>query len=395
MNREQRRAQRKQRTAPTTSVPEGTTPFATALRHYQAGDLDEAERLCRRILAHDPHGADSLNLLGVVVARRTGRHDLAAAMIRQAITIDATAASYHSNLGNLLMEQGRLDEAAACYRTAIALQPHFSESHNNLGNVLKAQRRLDEAATCYRAALAFRPDFPDARYNLGVASLTRGNLAAGWKDYEWRWRTPDLIDACRGFAQPQWRGDAAMGRTLLIHAEQDFGDTLQFCRYAPLAAVRGLKVILEMQPPLVRLLHSLPGIDRVLARGEFLPDFDLHCPMLSLPLALETTLATIPGTTPYLRADVAEVVAWWARLAVLPARGPRVGLVWAGSARAHAPTLAAVDRRRSLAPDRLASLVDLPGLHFLSLQKGGPEKPADFVMTDFMEGWRTLSPRRR
>ena len=121
-------------------------------------------------------------------------------------------------------------------------------------------------------------------------------------EHEWRWQTPHLVKARRNFAQPQWRGEAAAGRTLLIHAEQGFGDTIQFCRYATLAAARGLAVVLEVQQPLVRLLRDLPGVDRVIARGDALPAFDLHCPMLSLPFALGLTLANLPGFEPYLHA---------------------------------------------------------------------------------------------
>ena len=185
-----------------------------------------------------------------------------------------------------------------------------------------------------------------------------------------------MVKGRRHFVQPQWRGEAAAGRTLLIHAEQGFGDTLQFCRYAPLARERGLRVIMEVQKPLVRLLRSLPGVDLVVARGEALPPFDLHCPMLSMPLALGTTITTIPSSAAYLHADTVQVTAWRTRLAAVANQGPRIGLVWAGNPRLHSPALAAVDRRRSIAPDRLAPLFELPGFHFVSLQKGGPAPPS-------------------
>jgi hypothetical protein len=132
--------------------------------------------------------------------------------------------------------------------------------------------------------------------------------------------------------------------------------------------------------PLVRLFHGLPWVDLVLGYGEELPDFDLHCPMLSLPLALRTTITTIPSGTCYLHADEAQATAWRARLVSMANQGPRIGLVWAGN-----PDAAAVDRLRSLAPDRLAPLFDLPGLHFFSLQKGGPAAPANFPLTNCMD----------
>jgi len=187
----------------------------------------------------------------------------------------------------------------------------------------------------------------------------------------------------RDFAQPQWRGQSAEKRTLLIHAEQGLGDSLQFCRYAPLAAARGLKVVLEVQRPLVRLLRSLSGVELVVEAGGELPSFDFHCPMLSLPLALDTTLATVPSAAFYLQADRALIAAWRTRLAARP--GLRIGLAWAGRSRIHASELAAVDRRRSIALDHLAPLFDLPGFQFFSLQKDDPKAPADVPLTDFMD----------
>ena len=357
--------------------------WVAALQNFQAGRLDEAERLFRQVLAVNPRHADTLHLLGVI-AYQTGRHDLAADMIRKAIAINPREASLHSNLGNLFKEQGRLDEAVACYRRAIELKPDFSEALNNLGNALRAQKQLDEAFTSYRRALELRPDDPEAHYNLAMALLARGDMPAGWEEHEWRWKTPQLARSRRDFAQPQWRGEAAEGRTLLIHAEQGLGDTLQFCRYAPLAAAGGLRVILEVQKPLMRLLGSLSGVDRLVAQGEATPQFDLHCPTLSMPLALGTTIMTIPGDVPYLRADTAQVAAWRTRLAALENRGPRIGLVWAGNPRKHLLAAAAIGRQRSIAPAQLGPLFELPGLHFFSLQKDGPAAPADFPLTDFM-----------
>jgi hypothetical protein len=183
----------------------------------------------------------------------------------------------------------------------------------------------------------------------------------------------------RTFKQAQWTGEPARGQTLLIYAEQGFGDSLQFCRYATLAAKRGLRVILEVQAPLVRLLRTLPGVDQVMALGEPLPDFDVHCPMMSLPLAFATTVETIPGSAAYLRADPMQVAVWQTRLDGMPQRGPRIGLVWAGSA------MLTADRRRSINPEKLAPLFRLSGFHFFSVQKSGQAAPSDFPLTDYMD----------
>jgi hypothetical protein len=182
----------------------------------------------------------------------------------------------------------------------------------------------------------------------------------------------------RGFSQKQWRGEPAAGRTLLIHAEQGFGDTLQFLRYVPMAAARGLRVVLEVPAPLARLAATLPGVTKLVVQGEKLPDFDLHVPMLSLPLAFDTVLETIPAATPYISVTPAEAARWRHKIA---GSGLKVGLVWAGNARRENPSLAAVDRRRSLHPVALLPLFEVPGAKFVSLQKDGP---AGLPLLDYM-----------
>jgi hypothetical protein len=185
----------------------------------------------------------------------------------------------------------------------------------------------------------------------------------------------------RAFSRPRWNGEAGNGGVLLLHAEQGFGDTLQFCRYAPLAAARGWRVVLEVPQPLVRLMGSLDGVERVVASGDPLPEFDMQCPMMSLPFAFDTELDTIPADIPYLSADHRDVGRWESRLAEL-GPGLRVGLVWAGNARRHSTDLNATDRRRSMDPALLGPLAGVGGVHFFSLQKEG-EPP--FALHDYMD----------
>ena len=350
----------------------------------QLGRLAEAAACYRRALTLWPDFPEAHNSLGNVLGDQ-GRPDEAAACFRRALALRPDYPEAQNNLGTVLQEQGRLDEAVGCFRKALALRPDYAEARGNLGNALRVQGRLDEADTCFRRALQLRPDDPEAHYDLALLLLARGDMAAGWQEYEWRWNRSEAMQARRNFAPPQWRGEAAAGRTLLIHAEQGFGDTLQFCRYARLAADRGLRVVMEVQQPLVRLLRTLACVDLVVGRGEELPDFDLHCPMLSLPLALGTTVTTIPAAASYLHADPLQVAAWRTRLAAMANQGPRIGLAWAGNPCRHSPALAAVDRRRSIAPERLAPLFDLPGVQFFSLQKGGPAAPGHVPLTDCMD----------
>lgn len=241
--------------------------------------------------------------------------------------------------------------------------------YNNLGGALSDLGRPAEALACYDRALAIRPDDVSAHFGRSRPLLLRGEYAEGWREFEWRRRggTAEAIKL-RGFAQPQWQGEDVAGKTLLLHAEQGFGDTLQFCRYASLVGATA-RVILEVQPPLVRLCSSLAGVAQVVARGEPPPAFDLHCPLMSLPLAVGTTLDTIPSEVPYLAADPELVAGWRERLAGLD--GLQVGLVWAGSLRPE-PELSAIDRRRSITLAMMAPLGEASGVSFISLQKREP-----------------------
>jgi tetratricopeptide (TPR) repeat protein len=334
-----------------------------------AGRPGEAEASFRAALALRPDFAEAHCNLGNLL-RDQGTPEAAGACYRAALAARPDLAPAHTNLGGVLARLGRLEEALACHRAAVALCPLDAASHGSLGAALADLGRLEEAGACLATALRLRPDDAASHFNLATVTLARGDLAAGWREYEWRWRTPQLRDAARDFPRPHWRGEAAAGRTLLIHAEQGYGDTLQFCRYAPLAAARGLRVILEVQPALMRLLAGLPGVAAVLARGESLPPFDLHCPMLSLPLAFATTLDSIPAAAAYLRAEAPRAARWAGRLAALETGSPlRVGLAWAGN-----PALPA-DRRRSLDPALLAPLRAVPSVHLISLQKDAPPCP--------------------
>jgi len=207
-----------------------------------------------------------------------------------------------------------------------------------------------------------------------------GRFEAGWRAYEWRWERRRIQAGKREFAQPLWLGDFPLdGKTILLHAEQGLGDTLQFCRYASSVARLGAKVVLEVPAPLLRLLSTLDGVDQLIEAGQPLPPFDCHCPLLSLPLALRTDETSIPSATPYLFADAAAVSAWRERIdaGADAAEQPetqlkhlKVGLVWAGENRAHVAELRKIDARRSLAFERFAPLLDVPNVRFFSVQKG-------------------------
>jgi tetratricopeptide (TPR) repeat protein len=330
--------------------------------------FDEALASFDRALALRPDYAEALSNRGNML-NELNRFEDALACYDRALALRSEFAEAHSNRGNALQELRRFDEALASYDRAIALRPDHAEAHSNRGNALKELRRFDAALASYGRALKLRPDLAEGHFSEALCRLMIGDFARGWQQHEWRWETAQLRAAKRHFAQPQWLGSADIaGKTVLLHAEQGFGDTLQFCRYAPRVAERAARVIIEVPKPLHEMMSTLPCAAEIVSRGDPLPDFDLHCPLLSLPLAFGTQLETIPAQTPYLSAPGNKVSAWRDRLGRHDR--PRIGLVWAGDPRKRVPGANRIDRQRSLAFDQLAPLLQVGGCEFYSLQKG-------------------------
>jgi Flp pilus assembly protein TadD len=376
-----------------------------ALAHHGTGRLDQAEDLYRRVLAVEPDNSDAMEMLGVVASQR-GRHEEGLKLIDQALALRPDAADYHANRGivlialgkteeaiqsfqralklqpdfpsaedhlaNALMnmgialrESGRLEEAIEAYRQCLDLKPNFAEAHSNLAVALSAAGKTDEAIAEYRRAIELKPDLPQAHHNLSLLLLMRGDWEEGWKEFEWRWRCKDFPSRRRDFPEPMWKGEALNGKTILIHAEQGIGDTIQFIRYVPEIVERGGKIVLECQRPVLRLMNGFPGAQQVVAAGESLPRFDVHCPMMSLPLALGTRVETIPHDVPYLSATAELKKQWVEKLG--PRDGNlRVALNWSGNPGFQR------DRTRSMSLSQLAALAGVPAVTFFSLQKGPP-----------------------
>ena len=295
---------------------------------HALGRYEDAVASYDRALELRPDFADArANRGGALHVLR--RLDEALADYDRALALSPERAEVHYNRGNVLRALKRFDDALDSYDRALTLRPDYADALANRGVTLQDLQRFDEALAHYQRAWAVRPDFADAHYNEALCRLLTGDLLHGFEKHEWRWETDQHRGFKRDFAQPLWTGtDDVAGKTLLLHAEQGFGDTIQFCRYAPQVAARGARVILEVQEPLRGLMAALPGIAQVVGRGETLPDFDAHCPMLSLPRAFATGLATIPGATPYLHAPAGGIANWNERLGVKDR--PRIGLAWSG-----------------------------------------------------------------
>lgn len=390
-----------------------------AARAETAGNRDEAIRLYRLILTIDPLDPNVTNALGVALAQ----NDQLLEAIRQfddTLRLAPDEPVAWINRGLALEKTGRMLEAMACFDRVVALRPdhpsgyharsgilfhlgRFEEAlavHDQIGTmpqndaglltgratILRTLGRTDEAFQDIERALSIDRSLPFVWVDKSTLLLLTGDLAAGFKLFEWRAQLPDMKKFSRSFEQPLWLGETDIaGKTILLYSEQGMGDTIQFCRYAPLAAKAGARVILQVEPPLREVMTTLPGVTEILTLGDPLPDFDVQCPMMSLPLAFGTTLDTIPVAVPYLSAAPDRVAVWRDRLSGL--EGRRIGLVWGGSSRFGNASLVSTDQRRSVPLTALAPLAAVPGCVFVSLQLGPPAAqasapPAGMVLHD-------------
>jgi tetratricopeptide (TPR) repeat protein len=345
------------------------------------GRPDEAVAEYRRAIALNPDFAEAVSNLGDVLTDK-GQLPEAIECLHRAIQLNPNFSRAHCNLGVALQRAGEIDKAMASYRRAIQLDRNFAKAHNNFGIALRETGQLEEAVAACSKAIALAPDFVDAHWSLALALLTAGDLQRGVAEYEWRWRRSDLPWTRHTFSQPRWDGEPLEERTLLIHAEQGLGDTIQFARYLPMVAQRGGKIIFECQPNVSSVIRQIAAGIEVFDWGQDLPAFDVHCPLMSLPLVFKTELQTIPAAIPYLKADENLSQKWAAHLA--GSIGFKVGIAWAGSARHK------LDAQRSLSSVTLSPLTQIPGVTLFSLQKDQPAteiKLIDFTaeLSDFTE----------
>ncbi len=364
---------------------------------HQGGKLEEAESFYEEVIRIDPDHADALHLLGAVSYQMkkykkaiaytekalrlkpenndlhtnlgnahlgNGETEAAIFHYRRAIELNKGDAISYYNLGNAYKEQGAFDDAVKCYEKALQINPEMAEAYYNYGNALQDKHHIDSLAIpYYRKTISLKPEFAEAHWNLSLALLVTGKFNEGWKEYEWRCRirgiSPNLP-----FDRPLWDGSHDIsGRTLLIYAEQGFGDVIQFIRYVPLISRLGAKVIIECQNELVSLLSAVDGVSEVYGRGEPLTDFDLQSPILSLPYLLGTDIATIPRDIPYIIPENSLVDKWRASMSKYESADMKVGLAWAGKP-SHKR-----DLYRSFPLSVYAPLAGFKNITFFNLQK--------------------------
>lgn len=334
-----------------------------ALAHFNrgnalrdAGHLPEAFDAFRRAAELDPTDPDAFNNCGSILWK-TGKYPESIGYFDKALRLAPQHVDACVNKASALERLGDIDQALALYDDLLARDPDLVVAIVNKGALLECRGDFQGALACFRRALAIDPDDPNANWNEALCLLKQGDYRQGWQKYEWRWKGPRK-ERVRRFAQPAWQGEELAGRTLLVYAEQGFGDTLQFCRYVPLLRQFGGKVVFEVQPELVSLVQAQPGMEPVFPLGASGADFDVQCPLLSLPFLFGTQVETIPATVPYLQVPPATAAKWQGRMAC--SRRKRVGVVWRTTTE---------DRTRSMPVEQMAALFAARDIDFVVLQK--------------------------
>ncbi len=335
--------------------------LGTALQ--EQGRLEEAIENYHKALSLRSDYVRAYNNLANVL-KKQGRYDEAVANYLMAVAIEPDNAVIYSNLGTAQQEWGHLEEAIENYHKAVKIDPDYAEAYSNLGAALQEQGKLEEAIASCDRAISLKPDFAMAHLNRSISLLLSGNYQEGWAEYEWRLCTERYHT--RIFQKPRWNGTALKSRSILVHAEQGFGDTIQFVRYLPMVRSRGGHVIFECQRSLLRLLRCCEGVDKIIDQnspGEPSEIYDFHVPLLSLPGIFGTTLGTIPLKRPYIHVDE-KLSAKWHKI-IGSAISFKVGLVWAGG-----PSRNYVYFNRSCTLNDFAPLAEVSGVTFYALQKG-------------------------
>jgi tetratricopeptide (TPR) repeat protein len=364
--------------------------------HFFLGNLEGAEgnwplaiECYENAVRLNPNMAVAQARLGAALQTQR-KLDAAMARYRIAIQLQGDYCEAYFNLGTALAELGRIDEAVEQYELAAHHAPDFIAAHINLGAIYQDRGQEEQALEKFDRALAIDPDAADPHFNRALILLRRGELTAGWVDYQARLRLP--IFPVRRRDEPLWDGTPIPGKTLLVHAEQGLGDTLQFIRYLSFAKERAGKVVLQVQDVLIPLLKQTATDpifrDTLYGYDDPLPPFDYQIPTMSLPGVAGTTMENIPAPIPYLSIGEEAIENWRQRLSDLG--GFRVGIVWKGSS-THTS-----DQARSIPLAEFAPLARLPDVTLLSLQKrDGLEQldGIDFEVRRLGEDWdQTAGP---
>jgi hypothetical protein len=343
-------------------------PIGEVLRianeYERSGRLDDAKRLLDHILRVAPDQGDALHLSGIVTFRQ-GDVAKSLELMDRSLASGIDTPLYFRNICEVYRASGRLDEALAAARHATALAPADPLCLHNQAVIHYHRLELDASLDCARQALRIDPSLPGAHFVRAEALLLRGEWAEGWEEYEWRFRIAGAAPLMPPTSKPQWDGRALPDRTLLLVADQGFGDVIQFARYIPWAAERCRDIAIACSIEVRPLLRQIAPAAPLFVRWEDAPDYAAYCALSGLPRLACTRVGNVPAPIPYLRADPARAARWAERLGGLVPRDlRRVGVIWAGR------TTHNNDRNRSALLADFLPLADVGGIALLALQKG-------------------------
>ena len=329
------------------------------LIHSQNNDYDQAISDFDSALAIEPNFFEALSSRGIAFSKQL-KFDAALGDFCAAVKLRSDSADAYYNRALAYINLKKFDFAIADYTKAITHNPNHFQALNNRGMALRELRRFDEAIEDFGDCVDLKPDFADGYLNKALTHLMIGDYKIGWKLYEHRWSSANFTSKKRDFDKPLWVGTQSLsGKTILLHSEQGLGDSLQFCRYIKNFKKLKCRVLLEVESPLLGIMENLLPAAQIFKKDSSLPSFDFHCPLMSLPLAFNTTVETIPFSSSYLAAD-RDRIRWWQEH-LGKKKNPRIGLVWRGNPE-HPK-----DQRRSI---ELASIVNklTPDFDWYSLQ---------------------------
>lgn len=333
---------------------------------YESGRPEKAIEQFDQALALQPDSPEALHNKGMAL-EKIGLLEDALVCYKMVLQKNNGLAPTHNNIGNVLREVGSPHLAIQHFENALLIDPHYAEAHSNFGWTLQGIHQYAKAITCYEKALALNPNLVAARFNLGLCQLTLGDFKNGWVNYESRTEQPSYIKM-QGLLAPQWFGKESLRQKIIyIYAEQGLGDTIQFCRYIELLADQGAVVLFQPQAELLNLLKDIKGVSKIIPPGQAVPYYDFHAPLMSLPLAFDTSIEKIPSNVPYINIEPEKQKFWHKKLKGI--QKPKVGLVWSGGFRPDQPELWGVNRRRNIRFEEISKL-QFQNCHFISLQKG-------------------------
>lgn len=330
-----------------------------------------------KALEIQPGYPEAQNNRGVVL-RDMGRNSEAILAFETALSQNPQYAEAHNNLGSTLKDSGNLDGALVEFDLALEINPDYAEAINNRGTILKERLQVHDALAEFEHAIRIRPQYAEAHWNRGITLLLLGQYKEGWREFEWRHQNPGFASPRRNFGQPLWDGSPLDGKTLLVHTEQGAGDSIQFVRFLTSIEKDSGKILLECEPALYPLFSSMSVPDALIKKGEAIPHFDIHVPIMSLPFIIGTNSQTIPSDCPYLECSQPSSMIHG------ESGRKKVGLVWAGNPRLKN------DRNRSMAFRFFVELLDLNQAKFFSLQSG--ERSSDIRLLNTEHHIKDLSP---